>query len=420
VKLRDAVFLANGTTPDASLDSAQLFRTQSDGTLKIFSVNLRGALEGNPHDNIALEPRDRLLIHRNIAQVEPATVYIKGEVAKPGRYPLTENMQVGDLIRTAGGLKRSADTKTADLTRFAATDPENGGNQQLSVDLTATTNGEPKPDLTLRDGDVLAIRQTTGWDNLGASVTLRGEVQHPGTFGIRPGERLSSVLARAGGYSADAYPYGAVLTRRDVREAQEKAHVDLVRRIEAEQVNMKFLPENEPEQKNAKLNALAQTHSTIEQLRSNPPIGRVVIHIQDPITKWQNTPVDIVLREGDVLTIPKKTGYVMVNGQVFNPTAVSYRPGRSANWYLSQAGGLTQLADKKATFVVRADGSVLSAKNNSGWWSGDPLNAVLRPGDTVVVPEKALNVGNKNWTAILQFAQIASSAAVTAAYLAAQ
>jgi len=111
---------------------------------------------------------------------------------------------------------------------------------------------------------------------------------------------------------------------------------------------------------------------------------------------------------------------VMVNGQVFNPTAVSYRPGRSANWYLSQAGGLTQLADKKATFVVRADGSVISAKNNSGWWSGDPLNAVLRPGDMVVIPEKAINTGNRNWTAILQFAQIAASAAVTAAYLAAQ
>jgi protein involved in polysaccharide export with SLBB domain len=126
------------------------------------------------------------------------------------------------------------------------------------------------------------------------------------------------------------------------------------------------------------------------------------------------------LREGDVLVIPKKTGYILVNGQVFNPAAIAYHADRSANWYLSQAGGLTQLADKKATFVVRADGSVISAKNNSGWFSGDPLNSVLRPGDTVVVPERALNVGGKNWTAILQFAQIASSAAITGAYLAAQ
>ncbi len=78
----------------------------------------------------------------------------------------------------------------------------------------------------------------------------------------------------------------------------------------------------------------------------------------------------------------------MVSGQVFNQTAISYRPGRSARWYLSQAGGMTQLADRGAVFVVRGDGSVLAAKNNSGWWAGDPLRASLRPGDSIVVPEK--------------------------------
>jgi protein involved in polysaccharide export with SLBB domain len=418
VRLRDAVYLASGLTQDASLDSAQLFRTERDGSMKIFSVNLKGALSGNSTDNILLQPRDRLLIHRNIQSIEPATVYIKGEVAKPGRYPLTANMHVEDLIQAAGGLKRSAYTQTADLTRFAAGEPEHGTSEQLTVDLTAANRGESGADLALRDGDVLAIRQVPGWNDLGSSVTVRGEVQHPGTYGIRPGERLSSVLERAGGYSAEAYPYGALLTRQEVREAQSREHDELVRRIEAEQVHLKLLPENDTEQKAAKQNALAQTHATLEQLRSNPPVGRMVIHIQDKEEKWKNSPEDPVLRAGDILTIPKKVGYVMVNGQVFNPTAVGYRPGRSANWYLSQAGGLTQLADKKATFVVRADGSVISAKNNSGWFSGDPLNAVLKPGDQVVVPEKAINVGTKNWTAIVQLAQIAASVAVTASYLA--
>jgi len=419
VRLRDAIFLASGVTPDASLNTAQVFRTER-GSMKIFSVNLAGALAGNTADNILLQPRDRLLIHRSISSVEPATVYIKGEVAKPGRYPLTANMQIDDLIQAAGGLKRSAYTQTADLTRFAAGDPERGRSEQTTVDLAAATRGDASADLKLRDGDVLAIRQVPGWNDLGSSITVRGEVQHPGTYGIRPGERLSSVLERVGGYSGDAYPYGAILVRKEVREAQNREHNELLRRVEAEQIHIKLLPENDAEQKTAKLNALAQAHATLEQLRSNPPIGRMVVHVQDKNEKWKNSAEDPVLREGDILTIPKKIGYVMVNGQVFNPTAVSYRPGRSANWYLSQAGGLTQLADKKAAFVVRADGSVLSAKNNSGWWSGDPMNAVLRPGDQVVVPEKALNVGNRNWTAILQIAQIASSAAVTAAYLASQ
>src|SRR6202166_76151 len=116
--LRDVVYLAGGITQDASLDSAQLFRTQSDGTMKILSVDLHEALTGNPVDNILIQPRDRLLIHRNPPRVEPPTVFIKGEVAKPGRYPLTTNMRVEDLVRVAGGLKRSAFTESADLARF--------------------------------------------------------------------------------------------------------------------------------------------------------------------------------------------------------------------------------------------------------------------------------------------------------------
>jgi protein involved in polysaccharide export with SLBB domain len=103
---------------------------------------------------------------------------------------------------------------------------------------------------------------------------------------------------------------------------------------------------------------------------------------------------------------------------VFNPTAVANVSGHSARWYLSQAGGVTQLADKKAVFVIRADGSVIAAKNNnSGWWGGDPLNATLRPGDTIVVPEKAPKIAGRNWATIMQSAQLASSVALAVAYI---
>jgi protein involved in polysaccharide export with SLBB domain len=149
----------------------------------------------------------------------------------------------------------------------------------------------------------------------------------------------------------------------------------------------------------------------------NPPIGRVVIHIQKDLLAWKNTPSDVVLRDGDVLIIPKKAGYITVNGQVFNPTAVSFRPGRTAKWYLMQAGGLTQLANKKAVFVIRADGSVLAAKNNSGFWSGDPLSASLRPGDSIVVPEVAPRIGTRNWQNLFQAGQLAASAALAVAYI---
>ena len=113
--LRDAIYLAGGISPDASLDSAQLFRTNQDGTMKILSVNLGEALAGKPEDNVVLQPHDRIIVHRNTAKVDPPTVYVKGEVAKPGRYPLTSNMRVEDLIRVAGGMKGSADTQSAIL-----------------------------------------------------------------------------------------------------------------------------------------------------------------------------------------------------------------------------------------------------------------------------------------------------------------
>ena len=417
-RLKDVVYLAGGVTQDASLDSVQLFRTQPDGTMKILSVNLRDALAGNPVDNISIEPRDRLLVHRNSARVDPPTVYINGEVAKPGRYPLTTNMRVEDLVRVAGGIKRSAYTEKADLTRFDPNASRTTPSDRLDVNVTAAMGGDEKNDVPLRDGDILTIRQLPRWNDIGASMTMRGEVLHPGTYGIEPGERLSSVLTRSGGFGPEAYPYGAVLIRKEVRDLQVKSRTELVLRLKAEQDYLRSLPEGDTDQKNAKLTAISQTQSTLDQLQTAAPIGRVVIHVRSDVRSWRNTPADIPVRDGDILIIPKTANYVTVSGQVFNPTAVAYVPGRSANWYLSQAGGLTQLANKKAVFVVRGDGSVLGAKNNSdSWWSGNALNQTLRPGDSIVVPELAPKIGGRNWALLIQSAQVASSVALAVAYI---
>jgi protein involved in polysaccharide export with SLBB domain len=416
--LRDTIYLAGGVTQDASLDSAQLFRTQPDGTMKILSVDLREALAGNPVDNILIQPRDRLLVHRNSARVEPPTVYITGEVAKPGRYPLTTDMRVEDLVHVSGGLKRSAYTESADLSRFDTNATQKGPSDRLQLNLTAALSGDAKNDVPLRDGDVLTIRQLPRWNDIGASMTVRGEVVHPGTYGIGPGERLSSVLSRSGGFGTEAYPYGAVLVRKEVREREMTAHLELVQRLKAEQVYLRALPETDADQKNAKLTAISQTQTTLDQLEAAPPPGRVVVHIRPDVSYWRNTAADIPVRDGDVLVIPKSANYVTVTGQVFNPTAVATLPGRSAKWYLSQAGGVTAIADKKAVFVIRADGSVIAAKNNNGGlWGSDPMSATLRAGDTIVVPEKAPKIGGRNWAPIMQSAQLAASVALAVAYI---
>jgi protein involved in polysaccharide export with SLBB domain len=416
-RFRDAIYLAGGVTADAAMDSAQIFRTGKDGTLKILNVNMSDALAGNSVDNLLLQPRDRIVVHRNIAEVEPAAVYVKGDVVNPGRYPLTSDMHVEDLIRIAGGLKPSADTQSALLTHRDAKQPSDGEVESLNVNLTALMTGHSDEDKILANGDVLTVRQKPDWNDLGATVTIRGEVEHPGTYGIRPGESLSSVLAKAGGFTSQAYPYGTVLTRREVHDLEMKSREELVERMRAEAVQLKALPENDDDQKHVKLTAIAQTDTALTQLETHLPIGRVVIHSSTDEKSFDRAAEETPLRNGDVVLVPKKPNYVVVQGQVFNGTAVGYVAGRSANWYLSQAGGMTELADKKAVFVIRADGSVLAAKNNHTVWSGDPMDAVLMPGDVIVVPEKAPKIGNRNWAPIMQSAQVATSVALAVAYL---
>ena len=412
IRLGDAIHLAGGLSPDAQKEDAQVFRYMPDGKFKIFSVNLSEALAGDPTENIVLQPRDRLLIHRNTNAADPATVYVQGEVARPGRYPLTTNMTVADLLLVGGGLKPGADTNTADLTHFQYADQAGLTAQHESISISsALSKGAAEAAIPIHNGDVLTVRQLPGWNDLGASISVKGEVKNPGKYGIRPGERLSSILERAGGFQPDSYPYGAVLRRVQVREIEAKDQDQMILRVKDEQSNLQLLPETDPDKKRAKDLALQQWQTALEQLSSNPPTGRVAIRISADIHQWQNTIADVDVRAGDSIEIPKKPSYVMVTGQVYNPTAVSYRPGKSASWYLGQSGGPTQLANKKAIFVIRADGSVLGS--SQGLWSGESLGAELRPGDTVVVPEKAVG-GGVQWQTVFLAAQVASSIASTA------
>lgn len=412
IHLNDAVHLAGGLAPDAGTEDAQVFRYLPDGESKIFSVNLSEALAGDPTQNIILSTRDRLLIHKSPDALQPATVYVQGDVGKPGRYPLTTNMTVAQLLLVGGGLKPSADTQTADLTHYSYAE---GAQTKLtgeheSITIPAALSGDVKSDVPLHNGDVLTVRELPGWNDLGASISLKGEVKHPGTYGIRPGERLSSVIERAGGFQPGAYPYGAILQRVQVRELEATTQNQMILRVKGEETDLELMPDTDAKTKEAKEAALQQYQTTLTELSANPPVGRVAIRISLNINHWKNTTADVEVRAGDTLTIPKRPSYVMVTGQVFNPTAVSYRPGRSAKWYLSQSGGPTTMANKKAIFVVRADGSVIGVRQSA--WNGDALGAALQPGDTVVVPEKAIG-GGKNWQNLFESAQVASSVAST-------
>jgi protein involved in polysaccharide export with SLBB domain len=413
--LRDAIFLAGGTTRDALLDDAQIYRKTNDGQLQVLSVNLGKALTGDAKYNITLQPKDRVFVQRDLNKVDPAMVIVEGQVARPGKYPLGENMTAADLVRLAGGFKRGAYTEEADLTRYDVEQGTRVVSDHVNVPIAKAMLGEPDADVRLRDGDVLNIGEISGWKDLGATIQVNGEVAHPGGYGIQSGERLSSVLARAGGLLPTAYPYGAVFERVELRELEEKNRQDLIERMKAEAKTVKLVPDmDQDDQAQAKATVL-QYKRTIENLENTPPAGRLVIHISSDVKRWANTPADVQLRAGDKIYIPKKPSMVVVDGSVYNPTGITYKPGKNAGWYLKQAGGPTAMANKKGTFVIRADGSIVGGPG--GLLNGGVESAELRPGDMVVVPEEIYSFSNK-FKSTMSIAQIASSIGTAVAIMA--
>lgn len=413
--LRDAIYQGGGLLADASLDSAQLFRSQPNGSLKILNVNLAAALDADPLENILVQPRDRIIVHRSQYRVDPPSVYIRGEVANPGRYPLGENMRVTDLLLAAGGPKRSADLTKGDLTRYFPVAGSAQRGERQSVNLMAAFH-DPGLDYPLKDGDVLSVPELPGWKDLGASITVKGEVKNPGVYGIRPGERLSSVLKRAGGLLPTAYPQGVIFTRTSVRELQEKSRQELIQSVEQEGAAVKTsLQTTGSEQAQLAAEASQQQQRVLEALRRAPTSGRLVIRMRPGLKGFENSSQDIEVRDGDNIEIPKQPGVVLVVGQVYNTNAITYVGGKNAGWYLSESGGATRLADKGAIFIVRADGEITS-RHQGGWWSTNVLSAGVRPGDTIVVPERAI-LGDTRWKNVIALAQIASAAAITAAII---
>ncbi|HUZ47362.1 MAG TPA: SLBB domain-containing protein [Terriglobia bacterium] len=410
--VRDAIYQAGGVTPDALLGSAQLVRSRPDGKLTILSLNLGEALLGDPHENVLLRPRDRILVQRDPLKSDPPSVYVEGDVQRPGRFPLTADLHVSDLVGFAGGLKRSADARTADLTSYnvQGSHPKIGKHQEIN--LAEALDG--KQDAVLHDGDVLTVKELPNWNDIGASITIRGEVRHPGTYGIAPGERLSSVLVRAGGFLPTAYPQAAVLDRGEVRALQQKSRDKLIQEMRQNAGDIKTsLNESASDQAALQQAALQQHKQVLEALQSAPITGRLVIHLSRNLKEFAGSQDDIPVRAGDTLMIPKRPDFVIVTGQVYNSNAITFERGRTAGWYLSRAGGVTGMGNKSAIFIVRANGSVVSTGGNM-WWHGDVLSVRVGPGDTIVVPEKPLGRSTL-WKNLIQISQIASSSAIAAA-----
>jgi len=394
-------------------DRAEIIRLRPpDFRPQTIDFNLPDALAGN--DPIPLESFDVVRVFGRY-DIDPPKVSIQGEVVRPGLYPMSQGMTVAGLVTMAGGFRRSAYREEADLSSYKV---ENGEKVLLAHNVVAISkalDGDKSADVPLKPGDVLGVRQLTGWQDIGASISIQGEVKFSGTYGIEGGERLSSVLKRAGGFRESAYPAGAELQRIAVRSMGERSRQEMIHRLETTNISVKPSVAGSQDQAGLQQSLLQQQQQILNALRSHPASGRLVIRISPEISQWENTPADIEVRAGDTLVIPKRPDFVMVMGQVYNSTAITYVPGKKAEWYLRQGGGVTQSGNKKAIFIVRADGSVVGHGDSGSVWSrGGVLDVRMNRGDALVVPDKIYG-GSQAWRNVLATAQVMSSMAITAA-----
>jgi polysaccharide export outer membrane protein len=403
LRLSDVVRSVDDLKPSADLHYV-LVRREAPGTRHItaFSADLAAAFvaRGSAAD-IPLSARDRITVFDNTSPRErvvralldevrrqsrpedPAgVVTVEGLVNAPGTYPLEPEMRVSDLLRAGGGLRDAAYVVSAELVRYSVVDGERRKSEILWVDLMALRSGDKAADSRLRPYDVLSVRTTPEWGR-DEKMELVGEVRFPGIYPLRRGETLRSVIERAGGLTPLASPEAAVFTREELK-AREREQIDrLATRLESDLTAVSLQASRAAVQTNqASGQALAAGQGLLDQLRRTKPVGRMVIDLVAVVSPQRTADSDVEARNGDRLLVPRAVQEVSTVGEVQNPTSHFYHRGMTRDDVIALSGGLTQHADRKREYVVRADGSVVSPK--SGWSRFG--NSKLRPGDTVVVP----------------------------------
>ena len=411
------------------LEHAEIHRLlPPEGKLQIISFDLGKLLQGDEGHNLPLQNQDHVIIFAKSSLKELPQVSISGEVQAPGKYRLVEKMRVKDLVYQAGNLRRSAYLQEAEITRLVKTEKE-VLSKILTVSLNAALKEEPPHNLLLEEDDHLFVRQIPKW-YLDKTVSITGEVKFPGVYTFHKGERLSSVLERAGGFAPEVYLPGAFFTRESVRQAQQKRIQEFIETQEQEIIKesaraTEAAPSKEEAEQRQK--ALAQRRELIARLKAVSATGRVVIKLMS-LEKFKGSEFDLDLEEGDSLHIPMTPSTVMVMGRVYNPNAILYTRDKTLDYYLNKVGGPSENADKKRIYLVKADGSVLS-RTQSGFWgfrwdpdshrwiSGGFMATRMDPGDAILVPEKYERIywtrEIRDWTQI--FFNIAVAAGVLVA-----
>ncbi len=404
MRLTDLIRSVNDLKPDADRHYVLIQRQQDrTGPVQVFSADLAAALahRGGAADPVltnldtatvfdrgsgrvaVIAPLLRQLRQQAVFGSPAREVEISGMVHAPGVYPLEDGMKVSDLIRAGGSLDESAYGLSAEITHYQIEDGTRRVIDLQEVDLGAVLAGDPAADRVLAPSDRLNVRQVSQWQRKG-SVTVLGEVQFPGTYTIEPGEKLSSVLARAGGLTRLAFAEGSVFLREDLKEREREQIDRLSQRLETDLATMMLRAGQAAAVQGVRASdqSISVGQSILGQLKRAEPLGRLVIDLPGLLAGHPD--LDVALRDGDRLLVPEVKQEVMVIGEVQYATSHLLKPGLKRDDYVAASGGLTVNADDKRIYVVRANGSVVGS-NGSGWFNRGS-NVEIDAGDAIVVP----------------------------------
>lgn len=385
--IRELVNEAQGLTGDAFLNRSVLYRQREDLTREVVPIDVKAIMQGTS-PNIALMKNDILYVPSIHDLEDRGNVTVRGEITKPGSYPYADNLTIEDLIIQAGGLREAASTVRVDVARRiknprSTVDNDTIG-QMYSFSLKDGFVIDGQPGFVLQPYDEVYVRRSPGYQAQ-QNVVVEGEILFGGSYAMTSREeRLSNLVYKAGGPTNYAYLRGAKLTR--VANNSEKKRMGDVIRLMGRQLGE------------------AMIDSLGIRVENTFTVG---IDLETALKQPKST-ADLVLREGDIISIPKNNNTVSINGAVMVPNTVSYIEGENIDYYLNQAGGYSENAKKSKKFIVYMNGQVTKVKGNG--------KKQIEPGCEIIVPSKAkkrANIGN-----ILGFATTFSTLGVMVASIA--
>lgn len=427
LKVSDILQRPEDLMPEAIFDFAMVRRlVPPDYHEELRSFHLGRALERDQEHDLLLHPQDTLYVFSKQEFHISPTVRVTGAIWRPGEYKLREKMTLSDLIKMAGGLRPEAST-TAELTRVRITQ-KGPVTERMVVDLAGAMHQEEKKDITLEENDYLFVRTVPDWQ-LYRVVQITGEVMHPGAYAVKKGERLSSLINRAGGFTDKAYLKGVFFSRRSIQELQQKRLQEALSRLETQVASMNVRAAAGAmgkEEAEIEAQAARRREELMARLRQVKPTGRLVLQVAQP-RALEGTPSDVELEDGDAIHVPQRTDVINVMGAVYNPSAFLYEPGKTVGHYLQLAGGPTPQADRGEIYVLKVDGRAVGPSRLWGLvtWNADAYRFQvndfearhLDPGDTIVVPEDLERVpflkGLKDITTVLYQIGVAAGVLVT-------